>query len=395
MKCIDEGCLRAWLDRELDPEQDAAVANHVESCSLCREQAEALSRRSTGIAGLIGAEAAEAGAPDTEAALQRWRMRRREAAAAAVASRWFERWHWRPALAAAAALAVVIVVASTATGRAWAEHVLAMLRIEKVTTVPVDFSSLSTPEGHGAGEMLARLVHSDLVVTMKPQKPQSVADPATAARVAGFALRLPAVHPAPAQLTVGGEAAFQFTLHRQSLQAILNEAGRSDLQLPADIDNALVAVHIPHPVMARYGSCPAPQERGDKTRPQAPRRPHVYSGCVLLIEVPSPTVSVPPDLNLSQLAAIGLQMAGMSQAEAENYTRAIDWTSTLVIPVPEQIANSAPITVDGQQGVLIRRSGGEGAAPRYRLVWTRAGIVYSIGGWGDPAQGIQMANSLE
>ena len=112
------------------------------------------------------------------------------------------------------------------------------------------------------------------------------------------------------------------------------------------------------------------------------------------MQVPSPTVSVPPDLNLQQMAAVGLQLTGMSPSQAETLVRSIDWTSTLVIPVPERIANSQTVSVDGQTGVLILQQRNPSASG-YNLVWTRKGIVYSISGWGDSAQALQMADSLQ
>lgn len=390
MSCIEEGRLRAWLDHDLPEEKGVDVANHLETCPHCREQVDALTRRGAWIAHLLNSHP-EPQAPDvTEAALDRFRLRRQQEAAA-ISPR---RIAWRPALAAAAVLVMVAGLVFTSTGRAWAEHVLTMLRIEKVTAVPVDLSPLSSPEGHNAGQMLAHLLNSDLVVTMKPQPPQPVADQAAAAQAAGFDVRLPAGGQAPAKLAVGSEAAFQITLHRDNLQAILDAAGRPDLQLPANLDNALIAVHVPRSVVARYGACPAPHGP-NQTKPAQPSRPHTYPGCTILMQAPSPTVSVPPGLNLQQLATIGLELTGMSASAAANYTSTVNWTSTLVIPVPERIANSASVSVDGQQGVLIRRAGGNQSAPGYQLVWTRHGIIYAIAGWGDPAAALAMADTLQ
>lgn len=389
MTCMEDGRLRAWLDHELPEDHGIEVANHIEECGHCRERADALKQQMSRVADLLGSQPAQAEPGQTEAAWERW-LRRRQGEMETPSRR---RLAWRPALAAAAALIAIVGIVSTSAGRAWAEHVLAMLRIEKVTTVPVDLSVLSSPEGRNAGQMLARMLNTDLVVTMKPQPPQPVADAAAAAKAAGFDVRLPFEPPAPAQLAVGGEAAFQITLHRQSLQAILEEAGRSDLRLPDNIDNALLAVHIPRSVVARYGSCPKPEARREEPAPSSP--PKGYPNCTVLVQVPSPTVSVPPGLNLQQLAAIGLELTGMSASEAEGYTRAVDWTSTLVIPVPERIASSESVPVDGQQGVLIRRGGDQNAAPRYQLVWTRHGIIYGIAGWSDPSAALAMANNLQ
>lgn len=389
MTCIDEGRLRAWLDHELAEEQNADIANHLGTCAQCRERVDSLRQSTAFMAHCLGPDHEAQGPAPIEAALGRFHLRQQESVPDSP-----RRIAWRPALAVAAALLVIAGIVSTSAGRAWAEHVLAMLRIEKVTAVPVDFSVFTSPEGHNAGQMLARLLNSDLVITMQPLKPQPVADQAAAAHAAGFDVRLPVDANAPGRLAVGGETAFQMTLHRESLQAILDEAGRPDLQLPANLDNALIAVHIPRSVIARYGPCPVPGEHRERQSPEPPSRPHAYAGCTILRQVPSPTVSVPPGLNLQQLATIGLELTGMSASAAEDYTRTVDWTSTLVIPVPDRIANSSSVTVDGQQGVLIRRAGRNQNGPDYQLVWTRRGMIYAITGWGDPASALAMADTL-
>lgn len=397
MNCIEEGRLRAWLDHELDPEPMRQVADHLQRCAHCGAAAERLAQRSGRLAQWLETGESDAAGQSslTESALLRWRSRRMAAMAAAPAKiRWWRAaWLLSPrTLATAAALLVVVVISSSTVGRAWAARVLEMLRVQKVTAIPVDSAVFSSPQGKQAGQMLDQLISSSLVVTMKPGQPLPVSSAAAASQAAGFAVRLPAGLPAPARLLVHGEAAFQMTLDRSRLQAILDEAGRSDLQLPADVQNALIAVHVPHLVSARYGACPAAS--GSSGPGGEGRHRGAYPGCTILMQVPSPTVSVPPDLNLQQMAAVGLQLTGMSPSQAETLVRSIDWTSTLVIPVPERIANSQTVSVDGQTGVLILQQRNPSASG-YNLVWTRKGIVYSISGWGDSAQALQMADSLQ
>jgi hypothetical protein len=84
----------------------------------------------------------------------------------------------------------------------------------------------------------------------------------------------------------------------------------------------------------------------------------------------------------------------MSAAEAQAYSQTVDWTSTLVIPIPRNGASYHTVNVDGVEGYLIERPVDD--APQYALVWTKGGIIYAIGGLGDGAQAaIEMANSLE
>ncbi len=58
------------------------------------------------------------------------------------------------------------------------------------------------------------------------------------------------------------------------------------------------------------------------------------TNCVYLVQVPSPTVSVPPNLNMAEIAEAGLQLAGMTASEAHAFCQTVDWSSTMVVPVP-------------------------------------------------------------
>ena len=44
-------------------------------------------------------------------------------------------------------------------------------------------------------------------------------------------------------------------LDRDRIQSILDEAGHSDLKIPASVDGATIGVRVPAGVMAFYGNC--------------------------------------------------------------------------------------------------------------------------------------------
>ena len=71
----------------------------------------------------------------------------------------------------------------------------------------------------------------------------------------------------------------------------------------------------------------------------------------------------------------------------------VDWTSTLVVPIPRNAATYEQVTVDGVTGTLIQRPADD--APRFALLWVKDGIVYAISGLGTNSEkAIEMANSL-
>jgi hypothetical protein len=117
-----------------------------------------------------------------------------------------------------------------------------------------------------------------------------------------------------------------------------------------------------------------------------------YPDCIIFTQMPSPLVNAPADLNMAQLAQIGLEFSGMSQEEAAAYTATVDWTSTLVIPVPRR-ATSEDVSVDGVTGKLIQRV--TDYAPEYALVWVKDGIIYGLSGTGtDTAPALAIAKAL-
>jgi len=173
---------------------------------------------------------------------------------------------------------------------------------------------------------------------------------------------------------------------------VLDQAGRSDLQLPASIDGATISVDVPTGVTAAYGNCPVPAASGDAKAPDRNITLGRFNNCVLFAQMPSPSVNTPPDLNVGQLAEIGLQFTGMSAAEAHQFSQSVDWTSTLVIPLPRNAGTYQQVSVDGVTGTLISRSASGG---QYSMIWVKNGILYGLTGNGSSAQAVALAQSIQ
>jgi hypothetical protein len=144
-------------------------------------------------------------------------------------------------------------------------------------------------------------------------------------------------------------------------------------------------------VTASYGECPSLTSDNSGILGSAGRR---YADCVILAELPSPTVKTPPDVDVQKLAEIGLEFTGMTPEQAQAFSQSVDWTSSLVIPLPKNAATYQQLTVDGVTGMLIQRPVDD--APEYALIWVKNGVIYTIGGLGsDSARAIAMANALK
>ena len=83
----------------------------------------------------------------------------------------------------------------------------------------------------------------------------------------------------------------------------------------------------------------------------------------------------------------------MTPEEAANFTGTVDWTYTMVVPIPRNAASYQQVTLDGVTGTLIERPSDD--APQFALLWVKDGIIYVIGGLGNNTEkALEIANSL-
>lgn len=386
---LNDGQLRAYLDGELAARD---VGEHPVTCPDCRVRLAALEAQTQRVSHRLAALTSH---PDDSLLAARPALARFKAPRAlnkkesSVFNQLFSR-RFRPAWAGLTIVAVLAVAFSFAPVRVWAGQFLGLFRVQQITVLPVDTTRLSELSGNEAlGSQIGQLFSKSVNVTRQPGEPQVAASAAEASQLAGFTVRLPGNRSDAPQLTVQGGTAFDFTVDRSLAQSILNEAGRSDLQLPASLDGATIAVDIPSAVTAAYGNCPRPEGSDEAGSPG--RR---FATCVALAQIPSPTVTAPPDLDVTALAQIGLEFTGMTADEARAFSQTVDWASTLVVPIPRNGAVYTQVPVDGVTGYLIQRPADD--APQYAVIWVKNGIIYAIGGLGsDSASALEMANSLK
>ncbi len=382
---LSDGQLRAALDGELSGQ----ALQHLAGCAGCRQRQAALQKQAETVAHRLAflSSPAQETLPSVQSARKHFHDRKLSQKEKPMLKRIFASTVVRYAAIAAAALVLIVSIPAT---RALADQVLSLFRVEQVTVVPVDFTGMKQLNGNGAlGQQLSDLISSSITVKQKPGEPVSATNAADASQKAGFTVRLPQSETF-SRLSVQNGAAFDVKIDRARAQALLDEAGRSDLVLPADIDGSTVSVSVPASVRADFGTCPDPAN-ADKFSPGSGSRD--FPDCVMLAEIPSPTVDAPASVDVAQLAQIGLEFTGMSKEQAAAFTKTVDWTSTLVVPIPKNAATYEQVSVDGVTGTLIQRPTDDAAD--FVLIWIKNGIIYSIGGLGSNSQrAIDMANSL-
>jgi hypothetical protein len=387
-KHLNDGQLRAALDGELN----AAEFEHLQGCADCRRRESVIRAQAQQAAAPLAFLASATQDPDRASAQQALRHFHQKRIQKETSM--FKKWFASPALRyGAVALLLLVATLSIPATRALADQLLSLFRVQQVAVVQIDFTGMQQLTGEGPiGQQISQLLSNSVTITQKPGDPITATDAAQASQLAGFTVRLPQGKTA-SEINVLKASAYTFKIDRAKAQALLDEAGRSDLLLPASIDGQNISITIPAGVSAAYGTCPAPKD-GDSENPlgggSTGRR---YADCILLAEIPSPTVSAPAEVNVAQLAQIGLEFTGMTSTEAAAFTGSVDWTSTLVIPIPRNAATYKQVSVDGVTGTLIQRPVDD--APQFSLIWVKDGIIYAIGGLGSNSdQAIQMANSL-
>ena len=385
-KHLTDGELRAALDGELVGE----ALQHLESCADCRARRARLHKEHQQVARRLAFfSAAHEPVPAAEKAWNRFSQKSLIKKETSMFKKWFAFPVVRFGTAALLILALVLAFPGT---RALAGELLKLFRVQQVAVIPVDFTGLEQLTGDGAlGNQFTALISNSMDMSQKPGDPVEAASAQEASQLAGFNVRLPQGF-TPSQIYVTDAAAFTMTLDRTKVQALLDEAGRSDLVLPESVDGADISVSVPASVSAAYGTCPKPQADNSETEDgQIPGRR--YPDCVILAQIPSPSVNAPADLDIDQLAQIGLEFTGMSHEEAVAFTDTVDWTSTLVIPIPKNAAKYEQVTVDGVTGTLVQRPSDD--SPRFALLWVKDGIIYAISALGaNTEQAMNMANSL-
>jgi hypothetical protein len=394
-KQINTGLLRAYLDGEVNAGESSAIAAHLEDCAGCRDTLAALKSQAGGAHDQLQHLPQLEWDAEKQAAAWRAFQQKRNQAMENVGVRW-NPWRTWSLAGAGTFVAMLALVFTVAPVRSWAENFLAIFRVQHFTVLelnPQAMRASGLADNSMLNQTITHMLSDDVTVTEKPQPPQLVPDVATAAAMAKFPLHLIAGQ-TPSALVFRGTVAAQMKLDRDRLQSILDEAGRRDLVLPSSVDGATIGMRVPAGIIASYGSCGDVAARMTAHKAQQGAFDAGDATCTTLMELPSPTVSAPKEIDPAEIAQVGLELLGMSANDAANFTATVDWTTTLVVPVVQGQSSYAKVDVNGAEGVLLRSRNPQ-RATRYTLTWVNDGIVYGLTGTGDDAAALHMAELVE
>ena len=290
----------------------------------------------------------------------------------------------RPVLVGALALGLLAAALSLPPVRAAALGFLDLFRVQRFAGVPVDTERIARLEKSGID--FKALVGDQLEVIEPSEEPQEVESVAIASALASVDVRAPKVPPEGSHLgriEVARPGAFRVRVDAVRLRALAETLGIEPSAVKPAWDGATVEVHAPPVVALHY-----PRNGGE----------------FVLLESRSPEVALPEGVDLAELGALGLRMAGMNERDARLFAGRIDWRSTLLVPVPAEGGTFREVEVGGAKGLLVsgRPSVGTDAdGTRKRgpwravLFWADEDRIYAATGPGQGMEILEMAESVD
>lgn len=375
MECTDHGLLRAYLDDALSPQQSAEIATHLASCASCRENVGTLRASASQVSTLLGPPAT---LTDPEAAFARLTSRiasqseQTPRRTMTQTQRWSRvRRSWVGTAGAALALVSLLLFPPV---RAAADELLQVFRVRQVVFFPVDPARVDQLEELDIA--VPTLFAREPTILNSPAPPRDVEAVGEASQAVGFPVRAPAAlptTPTERSITVRDRTLLSMQVNVDALRQMLAIAGIDDVTLPDALGDEPITIDV---------------------SPWAAQR---YAGpdwSIELYQGRSPDVTLPEGVDLATLGRTGLRVLGMSEAEAETVSRQIDWTSTLVVPIPPRVQDVRSVSVGGHDGLLVGTS--EERSQSWLLYWQEDDLFYILEANGtlSDAEVLAAANSL-
>jgi hypothetical protein len=369
-ECVDRGILRAYLDDELPADVRRGVEVHLDGCPACRQTLDNV--RQTAALVRSGLDrVAPAHLPNVAGAVERGRRDKamtQQQLWYSVRRSYMSTSRWRPVLAGVLVLALLVGVFSVAPSRALARQVLSIFRVRRFAVIQVSPDQATMDE---LGTILQESLltrEPEILVDGPEARVETIAE---ASEIAGFAARMPAYlpdSPQSAQIWAKGRSELRLTVPRQGLEAVLALAGMDGAALPAEMDEATIDIVVPGMVT-------------------------ITKDHVQIQQVFAPEINYPDGVDPRLYGEAGLRLMGLDAREARRISERIDWTSTLILPVPTEVAEIREIEVAGVPAVLVRPRQYEGSDMN-TLLFEKDGVLYAVNArYGDETL-LQIAESM-
>lgn len=270
----------------------------------------------------------------------------------------------RMATAVSLAIALLIITLSFPAVRAAASDLLSLFRVQKFAAISI------SPEQLALLQQVADqgIMPGELEIDQEPGALTPVDSLSEAATLTGLtAVRTLSTLGEPSEIFVSGGGSGSFRIDEANARRLLEAANLDPNLVPPGIDQTRISVVTFNGIEQRWA---------DGTT---------------LLQSESPLVQYPEVLDPVVLGEALLQFLGLSPLEAQRLARQIDWTSTLLLPIPSSMATFQEMTVNGVSGIGLSSLDGRISA----LVWQENGNLYLLAGSQPPDELVTLANELE
>jgi len=230
-KHLNDGQLRAALDAELNPNE----LEHLKSCVYCQTRQKTIRTQTDQTAEKLAflSSATKDSSHSFQTAWNRFNQQKITQKETPMFKKLFASPLIRYVLPGLLILTLILAMPGT---RALASELLNLFRVQQVAVVTIDSTGMEQLNGV-FGNQVGELISDSITMTREPGEPVDASDANQASQLTGFTVRLPQ-DLTPSRISVMGGSAFTLTVDRTKAQALLEEAGRSDLVLPDSIDDS-------------------------------------------------------------------------------------------------------------------------------------------------------------
>jgi hypothetical protein len=354
MRCVSQGTLRAYLDGEIDGQAQEQIEAHLASCARCRARLAQVQQAATMTRERLTLSSATRGNTDISKALARVQsLGRAERISTAWRDRIMGKRTWRTAISAAAVLIVLVGVFSFAPSRALARQFLSIFRVRKFAAIQINPDQTQLEAVGNTLQEKFFMEEPEAVVDEPVVKVDSLEE---ARQIAGFDVRMPPsfANSDDLRFEVKGRTELRLPLKRESLVALVEMAG---------LDASSIGDGW---------------EEGE-VRAVAPAMAYIQEGSWEVVQVWDPSIEYPEGVDPSLIGEAGLILLGLSPKDARKISASIDWTSTVLLPVPSSVARLQETRVAGEAAILLE-SAEAIERPESVLFWEKDGVLYLVSG---------------
>lgn len=378
---VRDGKLRAFIDSELSQNEARRLEAHLSTCARCRKRFMRMRSEMDALdEPLRRLAAGQSQRSHASRALARLQTQietngRPLSGGITLRNNGLSR-NWQRTLGGLAAVAIVAVLLSFAPVRAAASELLAVFRLENIVILPVSLEDVERLDS-ATSELGDDFFPGDMEVLTEPGEPKFLESLASASDAAGFTVRSPGTFPAPDEIVVRDGMTSRFEPDVEAMQELFEAADLSPDLVPEEIDGQAFEFNMSASVAQIW--------TGDNSDP------------LMVMQSPAPEVTFPDEIDEEALGVAMLQLLGLSAEEAAAVSGSIDWSSTLLLPLPTDFVEFEPVIVDGAEGFLLTgESPDEDIELTYNaLLWQKNGIVTLVGGSADAESMLEIANSMQ